>query len=429
MWMAGFGMRDRPGDEIIHPIHAKALAIEDKQGKVAVIVTLDLLGIPRVVREAVEEQVKMKYDISPSYLLLNASHTHYGPEVRGVETFFDSEDPERTEQAYQYRDKLERKIVEVIGDALNKMKPAELGYARASAGFAMSRREFQPRPYTEGPVDHDVPILEVTGTDGSLMAVLFGYAVHPSTIHPESASSYAFNGDYAGFAQSYIEEANPGAVALFMAGAGGDQTVNPRHKAVGGLNGLDLAKMHGRTLALAVEAARNAHPTPIEPKLESTLEDVQLRYLSVPSREELEQNAESSNQTDRENAQVLLELLDREGSLPTHYSYPVQVMGFGDELTLVALASEVVVDYSVRLKRELSAPNVWVAGYSNDFMGYIPSYRIWQEGGYEGGRSMTFSKSTMYRGAVHPSKWAPTVESKIIYKVHELDGRIKDRLR
>src|SRR5690606_29269330 len=77
-------------------------------------------------------------------------------------------------------------------------------------------------------------------------------------------------------------------------------------------------------------------------------------------------------------------ILNYEDAQRPPHSYPVQVVQFGDALTLVTLGSEVVVDYSLRLKRELSGPSgIWVAGYSNDYSGYIPSTRIQEEGGYE----------------------------------------------
>jgi len=34
---------------------------------------------------------------------------------------------------------------------------------------------------------------------------------------------------------------------------------------------------------------------------------------------------------------------------------------------------------------------VWVAGYCNDMYGYIPTRRVQQEGGYEGGRATLWS--------------------------------------
>jgi len=69
-----------------------------------------------------------------------------------------------------------------------------------------------------------------------------------------------------------------------------------------------------------------------------------------------------------------------------------------------------VVDYSLRLKQELSANRTWVAGYSNDVLAYIPSRRVLLEGGYEGSAAM------LYYG--HPSPWAEGVEQKIVREVH-----------
>jgi hypothetical protein len=264
--------------------------------------------------------------------------------------------------------------------------------------------------------------LRVTDADNKMIAVIFGYACHATTL-----GNYTFHGDYPGFAQHYLEESHAGATALFMAGCGADQNPHPRGEMVNGLNGLDLAKMHGRTLALAVEAALNAHPRPLVPRLESIIEPASIEYLNVPSLEELKKATEAKDAGTRENAGVLLEWMKRDGKLPRSYSYPVQVMRFGSDLTLVALASEVVVDYSLRLKRELPG-DVWIAAYSNDFLGYIPSFRIWKEGGYEGGNSLTFTSSTLYRGAAHPGIWAPTVEKIIISKVHEINGKINDKL-
>ena len=70
-----------------------------------------------------------------------------------------------------------------------------------------------------------------------------------------------------------------------------------------------------------------------------------------------------------------------------------------------ALGGEVVIDYALRLKRELGRPVVWMAGYSNDVMAYIPSRRVLLEGGYEGESAM------IYYGL--PTKWSAEVEEHI----------------
>ena len=93
----------------------------------------------------------------------------------------------------------------------------------------------------EGPVDHDVPVLRVETPDGKLRAVVFGYACHNTTLQ-----FYQWCGDYAGFAQKYLEEKHPGATALFWMGCGGDANPLPRSK-------VELCKKYGRELADAVE--------------------------------------------------------------------------------------------------------------------------------------------------------------------------------
>jgi neutral ceramidase len=426
MWMAGYGNRDRPGNEVAHRLQAKALALEDAGGKLVVLVTTDTLGIPRLVRKNVEQRATERFKLPPAQLLINASHTHTGPEIRVVDVSFGRRDPARLEMVLRYRRQLEDKLVEVIGQALNQRAAASVAFGQAKAGFAMNRREDYTLPKGDfrsgkvpnpnGPVDHDVPVLQVTDPAGKLTAVLFGYACHNTTL-----DGYAFTGDYAGFAQSHLEASHPGAVALFMSGCSGDQNPHPRRAEIPGLKPLELASQHGRTLAIAVEAALNAFPRPLEARLDAVLEDVNLDYQPAPTREELQKRIQSQDRTERENAQGILEVLERDGKLPGYYPYSIQVLHLG-ALTLVGLSSEVVVDYALRLKRELAGP-VWVSAYNNDFMGYLPSKRVWLEGGYEGGGSLTFTASTLYRGAVHPGIWAPTLEERIVAKVHELVAR------
>ena len=79
----------------------------------------------------------------------------------------------------------------------------------------------------------------------------------------------------------------------------------------------------------------------------------------------------------------------------------------GDQVTWIALGGEVVVDYSLRLKKELPKGRaIWVTAYANDVMAYIPSKRVLAEGGYEG------DSSQIYYG--QPTKWGPGIEETII---------------
>jgi neutral ceramidase len=413
MWMAGYAARNKPSEGKIDDLHAKALSLEDEHGTRLVIVTVDLLGIPRQMRDWLAEHVKESYKLEPEALLLNASHTHSGPVLRERKysiygnTLYGLS-PEQIQQNNEYVDSLQEKLLELIGKAIEDMAPAKLGYTHARAGFAMNRRLLTEKgvynsPNPDGPVDHDVPVLRIDGRDGKLRAVLFGYACHNTTL-----SGYEFCGDYAGFAQEDIERARPGTTAMFMAGCGGDQNPYPR----GGPNTLDYCKQHGRALANGVEAALAPRARPVTGPIHAAIDTVMLDFAPPPSREQLEASAKSENKYVRRHAQVLLEELEKNGKIRTTYPYLVQVIRFGDDLTMVALAGEVVVDYSLRLKSELPGRPVWVAAYSNDVFGYIPSLRVLKEGGYEAGDAMLYTDL--------PGPFAPSVEKLIVAKVHEL---------
>lgn len=410
LWMAGYAARNKPAEGKSLDLFAKALALEDDQGTRLVFVTYDLIGVPKALRLSLEERVRERYQLAPSALVITASHTHSGPEIRTARVAAYDDDKERVERSLAYYHWLEGTLADLIGRALADVAPARLSYCRARCGFAMNRRlpterGFINSPNPDGPVDHDVPVLRVETPERQLRAVLFGYACHNTTLN-----GYTWSGDYAGYAQAAFEADHPGVTALFMTGCAGDQNPYPRRSP-------EYAERHGRTLATAIEAALEANPQTLTGSLNTRLDYVSLDYDTAPTRDELLQRAKSSNRYEKLYAELLLDHLDREGGFPKDYPYPVQVIRIAD-LTLVALGGEVVVDYSLRLKRELPG-KTWIAAYSNDVMSYIPSKRVRNEGGYEAGESMRY-----YRNPVHPAWWADTLEERIITKVHELASQL-----
>jgi len=184
----------------------------------------------------------------------------------------------------------------------------------------------------DGPVDHDVPVLKVTGGDGKPRAILFGYACHNT-----STGFYpVISGDYAGYAQQYLEEAYPGSVALFMIGAGGDQNPYPRHSP-----SMEQPAQHGRTLANAVEAALAVvSPRQVHGPLRSAFAYVDLDFADI-ARADLERRARVADASEKKRAAALLEKLSSGGKFRTSYPVPVQVVRFGNDLLLTAVGGEI----------------------------------------------------------------------------------------
>jgi len=298
VWMAGYAARDKPSEGKVHDLFAKVLVMEDDVGTRLVIVTTDLIGITPELRAGVESMVQ-EYDVSSESLLMNASHTHCGPELRGDRLMRFGIDAKFAAISRQYVRETAARIAELIGETLQRLEPSRLIFSRARAGFAMNRRlptptGFVNSPNPDGPVDHDVPVLRVEDANGNIKTILFGYACHATTLNFQQLC-----GDYPGFAQQYIEEAHSGAIAMFINGCSGDQNPYPR-----------------RALELATD-----------------------------------------NQI------------------------------------------------------------VWVAGYSNDGFGYLPSLRVLKEGGYEGGGAMRYT--------TFPGPFDETVEDRVITKTHDLVARVR----
>lgn len=413
IWMSGYGGRSKPAEGKLHDIWAKALVLEDPAGERAVLMTLDLVGIDRDLSLAVRRAIEKQFKVPFARIALCTSHTHTGPVVGSNLIAMYPLDDEQHNQIQEYTERLRGRLIDLVGQAVDDVEPCRLSWANGKATFAVNRRnnresevpKLREEGKLQGPVDHDVPVLGVRDAEGDLKTVVFGYACHATVL-----SFYQWSGDYPGFAQIHFEREHPGCVAMFWAGCGADQNPLPRRK-------VELADEYGRRLAEAVDRALQGHMQPIEGRLRAAYSEIDLPFEELPSREELEAEAAGSNRYRRGRAELLLARIKEGEPLSPTYPYPVQVWKLGDGPTWVILGGEVVVDFSLRLKHELGRDDTWVAGYSNDVMAYIPSRRVWKEGGYEGGSSM------VYYG--QPSRWGPNVEDPIVEEVHRLAERVE----
>lgn len=347
--LRGFTAREGPMEDVDEDLHAKVLALEDGTGQRLLVVTYEAISVPPELRDTLEAACADRWDLSPAALVTNPSHTHYGPNTRYRPEDLDADAPEHERVSAEWRAELESTLLDLLDEAVADLSPASLSYNHARCGIAMSRRALADDtvhfgPYPDGPYDHDVPVL-VVERDDAVETILFGYACHTTSL----AHYNQVSGDYAGYAMAALEEEFPEATALFMIGCGGDQKAYPQ-------GDRSRTKHYGRALKNAVQVA-----------------------IEARSREPVTGPLSLRKET------ITLERADHEAG-PTAETlstqrYPIQAVGFGNDLTMLSLAGEVVVEYALAIKEQLAEP-VWIAAYS-EYAGYIPTRRVLAEGGYE----------------------------------------------
>lgn len=403
MWMAGYGARESASTGTIHKLWAKALVVQDAQGNQGVLITMDLLGIPQALSIDIRSGLQEKLGFEKSQIILNSSHTHSGPVLSNALFDIYPLTPKEIRIIDRYSKKLINQIIEVVQSAHAQLEPVQIFSGNGVTRFQVNRRNntestLQKQTSLAGPNDHAVPVLKVSRPDGSMMAIAFGYACHPTVLDTTLVS-----GDYPGFAQVALEETHEGTMALFFQGAGADQNPLPRRT-------IPLARQYGRTLAAAVDRVLEENMEELDPMLETAYREIPLDLNIPPSIHALEELCESTSAYQARWARRLLKETKSGATFPTSYPFPLQVWNMGKQ-AIFTLGGETVVGYAIRLK-EIFGYESFIMGYTNDVMSYIPTAKILREGGYEGA-----SSQIVY--GLHGT-WTYDIESKILENMVEL---------
>jgi hypothetical protein len=407
--LTGYGNRTAPSERVEQRLRAKAIAFSSRGSPVAVLLTVDLIGIS----ERLANEVALRLEnagLERRQLAISATHTHTGPTLAGTLPFIFSTPLTDHEQLVvnRYSADLVDKLERVAREALASRQPARLAWGRGTAHFAANRRVLKNGKWTgfgvtpDGVVDRDLPVLTVRTADGALRAVLVSYACHATTL--EGKDNYV-HGDWPGATQELIERQHPGAIALVAIGTGADANPNPRG---GGVADVDR---HAREVAAEVDRVIAGDMQSIAAAPSGRWRVVELPLAAARSRGDWEQQANDKGAAGIF-ARAMIERLERGGRIETNVRYPIQTWTFGNDLAMTFLAGEVVADYGLRLKRELDASRVWINAYSNDVAFYVPSKRMIPEGGYEVVGSM------VYYG--HPAALDDGAEDLIVQTVLEL---------
>ncbi len=393
--LSGYGARREETSKVESPLYARALSIGAERP--VLLLALENCGVTETITESVARELGRRAGIDRDRIVLCYTHTHNGPMLSGAAPMLFSTDIPAAHQRHidRYTEEVMEQLVEAGLRALSDRRPARLSYSEGHAGFAVNRRA------QTGPVDHVMPMIRVDDPDGNLVAVWVSYACHCTTFGP--ADNFMC-GDWAGFAAESIRRNHPGAVALVTIGCAANANPFPR-------TGLSFARRHGGDIAWEVERLLKTPGRVLPGRIKSRLVHASLPYDDMPTREGWLAAAKEQDAAGY-HARQWVARMDRGEEVPNALSYPVQGWSFGNELAVVFLAGEVVADYACRLRRVFDPAKLWIGAYANDFPGYIPSRRIWKEGGYEAG------DATVYFGL--PNRFSSEVEECVIAEVQQV---------
>lgn len=359
-WLAGYSARTHPGDSTAGDIFARALAIDDGSGGRVVLLSVELLAIPRSLAERIAADIMRAHNLERGQILINASGTRSAPFVQGLLQVASPPGLAERRGIADYTATLSRALVDVASAALANMRPARLSFSSGYASFANTAplRGAANARGSGGESDTTVPVLRVNSLKGDALAVLFGYACDNATM---SADSYTISGDYAGVAAANIESEFPGSVALFLRLCDAGQSPAPR-------GSVELVNRHGAALAAEVSRLLKTPMQPVSGRLRGALVETSLPF-GPHTREQFESESRSSDPALARRAQLLLAAYDARVE-PRLLPYPVQAIRFDKGFALVALAGEPSVGYASSIRKLLGQKYLIVAGGSNDG-GYI----------------------------------------------------------
>ncbi len=393
-----------PATDVHDELHVRCLVLDDGKTRLALVVC-DLLGISSPVSAEARKLIQEKTGIPAENVLVSATHTHSA-------TSAIAKSPDGKPDEYQ-RFVIQR-IADAVGCAVNRLRPAQVGWGAAQAPEHVFNRRWHLKPGTmppnpfggidkvkmnpsagspdlvepAGPTDPTVTILSVREPDGKPLAVFSAYSLHyVGGVGPGHISA-----DYYGM---YCRELgrllqadgrDPPFVAMMANGTSGD------------VNNISFLKPRGpkapyeQMRAVAHDVAAKVHEAlrTIEHHDSAPL-GAKLREIAIQGRRPTEADMAWAKETVATHTKVEgkadLPLIYAERTLrladsPATTALTLQVLRVGD-LVLGTMPCEVFCEIGLEFRKRSPSQPAALLSMSHGYEGYLPSPRHFELGGYE----------------------------------------------
>jgi len=192
------------------PLVAQALVLSDGEHSAAIVAT-DLVFVSAELARLVREHVGGLTGIPQRAISVHASHNHSAPSlVRGATIGGLPDVPEFG----RYADALADLLSGAAYAAWRRLEPARLGWAVGRVEGVSNNRVDHTRP-----VDDSLTVLRIDRADGSPLAAVVNFAVHPISV---GGVTVEWDAEYIAPLREAVERAIPGVECIFLQGCAGD---------------------------------------------------------------------------------------------------------------------------------------------------------------------------------------------------------------
>ncbi len=373
LWLLGYGPRKSEGvhDRIYHRI----AAMDD--GKMQFfLVSSDLAAISPAFYEQFCRELEQETGIRSEQVWWTLTHTHSAPEV-GSPGLIRSMQPERFlhEHNPEYSESVKTRLIEGIREARSRLEPARLGVTTGHSMANINRRaidvdgraSYGMNP--EAAVDRQIGLIRLDRTDGTPLGLIAVYAMHGTVL---GAENLLISGDAQGIVSEYVEE-KVGAPMLHVNGAAGN--ISPLYS--------------------TYPDFKKGHITQFNVLLGDRILQAN-RSLKTGTSNVVLWTGETVIETPRKAGFAWVEelahyLRETEAGV-TLVRVPVRFLKVNDDLVLWTAPVELFCEIAINVRNHSPFPYTFFAGYTNGFLGYLPTRQAFAEGGYEPGRVSPFTE-------------------------------------
>ncbi|MBX3238323.1 MAG: neutral/alkaline non-lysosomal ceramidase N-terminal domain-containing protein [Chitinophagaceae bacterium] len=362
------GYAARKSEGIHDRIYHKIVVLDDGISRFFLVST-DICVLSPSEYDHVASLLKKKLGIDPQQFWWSVTHTHSAPEV-GVPGLPESFMKERYEHAVdvQYTTFVEQTLIQGIEEAIGKLEPVRLG-----VGWGFSQANINRRTWGEnkkaafgmnpdGAVDRKIGLLRLEKADGSTLALLANYAIHGTVLGP---GNLKISGDVTGTVAEYVEK-KTGAPLVFINGAAGN--LAPVYSVYPNPSAGHLDQFNVLLGDRIIEASKNIH-------------DV-LDSIRFYTGEVIVKTPRKSGMT--EWPSYLKKYTSVSGDGKTNYvNLPIRFFRINNTIAVWSAPLELFCEISNSIRDQSPFPYTFYFGYTNGWLGYLPTAKAWENGGYE----------------------------------------------